>query len=62
MKTLYFLRKKINMTQKELAHKLGVTQGAVSQWEKGIANPKVDKLPLLARILGCSIDDLYKAA
>ena len=50
------------MTQKELAHKLGVTQGAVSQWEKGIANPKVDKLPLLARILGCSIDDLYKAA
>jgi Predicted transcriptional regulators len=50
------------MSQKELAGKIGVTQGAISQWEKGISSPKSDKLPILAQTLKCSIDDLYKTA
>jgi len=54
-------RKKRNLTQSQLAEKLGTTQGAVSQWEKGIAFPSADKLPELAKILGCSIDALYNS-
>lgn len=53
------LRKKRNLTQSQLAEKLGTTQGAVSQWEKGTAFPSADKLPDLAKALGCSIEELY---
>lgn len=48
------------MTQKELADKLNVDQTAVSQWERGEAMPRADKLPEIAKILGCTIDDLFE--
>lgn len=51
-------RLKIGMTQKELAEKMGVDQTAISQWETGESLPRADKLPHLARILGCTIDEL----
>ena len=54
-------RKRCGITQNELAIKLGVTQGAVSQWEKGLSNPNIEYLPKLAQILECSVDDLLKA-
>ena len=47
------------MTQSELAQLLGVSQANISQWETGEAMPRADKLPELAKILECSIDDLY---
>ncbi len=58
--TIENLRKKINISQSELAEQLGVTQGAISQWEKGITSPVADKLPELARILQCEISDLFE--
>ena len=57
--TIENLRKKINISQSELAERLGVTQGAISQWEKGVTSPVADKLPELAKILQCSIADLF---
>lgn len=54
-------RKKANISQVELAKKLGVTQGAISQWEKGIAVPQANKLPEIAKILNCSVDELVNA-
>ncbi|MGN1250747.1 MAG: helix-turn-helix domain-containing protein [Candidatus Spyradocola sp.] len=55
------MREKAGISQKHLAQSLGVTQGAVSQWEQDIAMPGADKLPRLARILGCTINDLFEA-
>ena len=52
------LRVKAGMSQQELANELNITQGAVSQWEKGVTAPSIDKLPELAKILNCSIDEL----
>lgn len=48
------------MTQNELAQLLRLNQKAVSQWETGETMPSADKLPQLARILGCTIDDLFR--
>ena len=49
------------ISQKDLAEEIGVSQSAVSQWESGQAFPSSDKLPQIAKILGCSIDDLFTA-
>ena len=43
----------------QLADAMGVSPGAVGKWVYGKANPSADKLPLLARVLGCSIDELF---
>ena len=45
MKTL---RRKLGLTQEEMAEKLGVTQGRISQWETGDELSERDKLALEA--------------
>ena len=42
----------------QLADAMSVSPSAVNKWVYGKANPSADKLPLLARVLGCSIDEL----
>ena len=54
------LRLAAKLSQVSLAEKLGVTQGALSQWERGESLPTSDKLPEIAKALNCTIDDLYK--
>lgn len=54
------LRDLTGLTQAELAEKLGVSQGVVSFWEIGRNLPEASKLPELARILGCTVDDLFQ--
>jgi len=55
------LREKNNMTQQELAEKIGLTTGeAISQYESGKRNPSSDKIPLLAEALNCKIKDLFE--
>ena len=44
------LRKKLRITQKELAILLGVTVGAAHQWEIGKFTPKADKKAALAAL------------
>ena len=48
-----------NLTQDELAKKMDVTRSTVAMWETGKAFPNSDKLPKLAEVLGCTIDELY---
>ena len=38
--------------------KIGVTQGAVSQWETGEAKPTLENLIAIAKFFGCKVDDL----
>ncbi|MBP3447715.1 MAG: helix-turn-helix transcriptional regulator [Clostridia bacterium] len=48
-----------NMTQEQLADAIGVKRSTVAMWESGLSIPQSDKLPLLAKSLDCSIDDLF---
>jgi transcriptional regulator with XRE-family HTH domain len=45
-------------TQRAVAEILGVKESAVSKWELGMAKPRADKLPILAKLYGCTIEEL----
>ena len=52
------LRKERDMTQLELADKMGVSYQAVSSWERGATMPDISRLPDISQVLGVSIDEL----
>ena len=52
------LRKLLNMTQEDLAEKVGVSRQAIAKWEAGETAPDLEKARLLAAALGVSLDDL----
>ena len=52
------LRKEKQMTQRELAEKLHITDKAVSKWERGLSCPDISLLPSLAGILGVTTSEL----
>lgn len=52
-------RKSLAITQDALAHRLGVTNQAVSKWESDQCCPDVTLLPKLADIFGITIDELF---
>ena len=54
------LRKKHQLSQEELASKLGVSRQAVSKWERAESSPDTDNLICLAKIYNVSLDDLLK--
>ena len=54
------LRKEKGMTQLELAEKMGVTDKAVSKWERDLSFPDVSSIPKLAEILEVSVDELMQ--
>ena len=51
-------RKSANLTQVQLAEKLGITDKAVSKWERGIAMPDTSIMLELCDILGISVNEL----
>lgn len=54
-----FYRERAGLRQEDLAKKLDVDQTAVSNWELGKAKPLKKYHKKLARILKCSVDDLF---
>lgn len=54
------LRKEKGMTQLELAEKMGVTDKAVSKWERDLSYPDLNSIPKLAEIFGVSVEDLMQ--
>ena len=54
------LRKEKGMTQADLAEKMGITDKAVSKWERDLSYPDITTIPKLADILGVSADELLK--
>ncbi len=52
------LRKEKKLTQKELAEQLGVTDKAVSKWERGLSCPDISLLSKLSTVLGITTTEL----
>ncbi len=52
------MRKKRNMTQRELAERLGVAQNTISKWENGVSEPDIESMIKLCTVLKTSMDDL----
>ena len=54
-------RKELGMTQTQLAEKLGVTDKAISRWERGVGFPDISLLEPLAQALGVSVVELMRS-
>lgn len=54
------LRKRQNLTQRQLAQAVGVTDQTISNWEQGVYKPRLTPAQTLAlcRILECSLEEL----
>ncbi len=51
-------RLKAGFSQAEVANIIGVTDAAVSMWETGKTRPRAAILPEIAKLYGCTIDEL----
>ena len=49
------------MSQTQFAAALNVKQSTVSYWESGKSHPRAMDIPRIAKVLGCTINDLYEA-
>lgn len=52
-------RRAAGLTQVQLAAAVGVPQQTISQWERGVAAPRDDRRPHLARALGITVAELF---
>lgn len=51
-------RKKAGLSQTAVGEKLGVAAAAVCQWETGKTYPDSRRLPEIAKLYGCTVDEL----
>lgn len=61
MNNLKQLRLNAQFSQERLAEEMQVSQQAIAKWENGSSMPTADKFPKLAQVLGCTIDELFRA-
>lgn len=52
------LLKQKNVTQTALAKVLKVTVSLVNQWVRGLCEPQIQQLPIIAETLGVSVDEV----
>ena len=57
-KNLKDARKLCNLTQKQVANKLGVVESCYANWEQGRTEPNIEMLRKLGEIFKNNIDDL----
>ncbi len=60
MQNIREAREAKGMTQEQFAKMVGVTQGAVAQWENGLTHPSFDKLVRIADVLEVPLDELVR--
>lgn len=56
--TLVYLRKRENMSQQELADKLGVVKSSISMYENGARKPSFETLEAIAEFFNVSLSTL----
>jgi repressor LexA len=54
-----YLRKRAGISQKQIAEKLGVTQGSVSQWENEATEPDTRTIGQLAKVFSVPVDFFF---
>ena len=59
--TIYNIRKKRDITQKELADLIGVSDRTISKWENGSTVPDLETIKKLCNELGISPDSIVKS-
>ena len=57
-KQIYELRKKANLSQEQLAEKVGVSRQTISKWELGETAPDIKQAQSLSQIFNISLDEL----
>lgn len=55
---LRILRTKADLSQAELAEKIGINQKTISSWEIGRTEPSINEVIMLCKIFHCPIEDL----
>jgi len=55
---IYRLRKEKDMTQKQIADLMNISDKTISKWERGLGCPDVSLLPELSQILGTNIEEI----
>jgi len=59
-KSILDYRKKNNLSQEQLANKIGITRQAISKWEQEKGAPDIENLILLSDEMNISLDNLIK--
>lgn len=54
------IRKQSGMSQTQFAAAMNINQSTASYWESGKSHPRAMDIPRIAKVLGCTIDDLFK--
>lgn len=55
---IWLLRREQNMTQKQLADKMNISDKTISKWERGLGCPDVSLLTTLSSLLGVNIEEI----
>ena len=53
-------RKRLHLTQEELAERICVSKSAIAKWETNGGIPDRDNLKKLSEVINVSLDDLYR--
>lgn len=59
---LQFYRRKMELTQEQLAERLDVSRQSISKWEAGAAFPEMDKLLKMCEMFSCPLDTLLRGS
>ena len=59
-KRLKFLRKRLSLTQEQLAESTGLTIESISNIERGLFGPKFDNLEKIAAAIGVEVKELFE--
>ncbi len=59
--TPVLLRKRVELTQRQVSDLLGVRESTISEWERGISSPHLLLVPKIMQIYNCTADEVIQA-